>query len=44
MHSLKIHTTREIVNYSKEDLMNVMHLHNKPCYSSSKERGTDDRF
>jgi hypothetical protein len=44
MHSLKIHTTREIVNYSKEDLMNVMHLHNKPCYSSSKERGTNDRF
>jgi hypothetical protein len=32
------------VNYSKEDPMNVMHLHNKPCYISSKERGTDERF
>jgi hypothetical protein len=39
-----IHTNREIVNYSKEDPMNVMHLRNKPCYSSSKERGTDERF
>jgi hypothetical protein len=44
MHSLKIHTNREIVNYSKEDPMNVMHLRNKPCYNSSKERGTDERF
>jgi hypothetical protein len=44
MHSSEIHTNREIVNYSKEDPMNVMHLHNKPCYSSSKERGTDERF
>jgi hypothetical protein len=44
MHSPEIHTNREIVNYSKEDPMNVMHLHNKPCYSSSKERGTDERF
>jgi hypothetical protein len=24
--------------------MNVMHLHNKPCYSLPKERGTDERF
>jgi hypothetical protein len=39
-----IHTNREIMNYSKEDPMNVMHLLNKPCYSSSKERGTDERF
>jgi hypothetical protein len=22
----------------------MMHLRNKPCYSSSKERGTDERF
>jgi hypothetical protein len=44
MHSPKIHTNREIVNYSKEDLMNVMHLCYKPYYSSSKERGTDERF
>jgi hypothetical protein len=32
------------MNYSKEDTMNVMHLYNKPCYSSSKERGIDERF
>jgi hypothetical protein len=44
MHSSKIHTNREIMNYSKEDPMNVMHLHNKPYYRSSKERGTDERF
>jgi hypothetical protein len=24
--------------------MNVMHLRNKPCYNSSKERCTDERF
>jgi hypothetical protein len=33
-----IHINREIMNYSKEDPMNVLHLRNKPCYSSSKER------
>jgi hypothetical protein len=44
MHSPEIHTNREIVNYSKEDPMNVMHLRNKPCYNSSKERDTDERF
>jgi hypothetical protein len=38
MHSPEIHTNRKIVNYSKEDPINVMHLHNKPCYSSSKEK------
>jgi hypothetical protein len=44
MHSPEIHTNREIMNYSEEDPMNVMHLCNKPCYSLSKERGTDERF
>jgi hypothetical protein len=44
MYSLKIYTNREIVNYNKEDPMNVMCLRNKPCYNSSKERGTDERF
>jgi hypothetical protein len=44
MYPLVIRTNWEIVNYSKEDLMNVMHLCNKLCYSSSKERGTDERF
>jgi hypothetical protein len=29
MNSLEIHTTREIVNYSKKDPLNVVHLHNK---------------
>jgi hypothetical protein len=44
MHSPEIHTNWEIVNYNKEDPMNVMHLRNKPCYNSLKERCTDERF
>jgi hypothetical protein len=44
MYSPEIHTDWEIVNYTKEDPMNMMHLRNKPCYNSSKERGTDERF
>jgi hypothetical protein len=44
MYPSMIHTNQEIVNYNKEDPMNVMHLRNKPCYSSSKERGTEERF
>jgi hypothetical protein len=44
MHSSKIHTTREIVNYSKEDPLNVVHLRSKACYNLVKERGTDERF
>jgi hypothetical protein len=44
IHSPEIHTSQEIVNYSKEDPMNVMQLRNKPCYNSSKKRGTDERF
>jgi hypothetical protein len=44
MHSQEIHTNWEVMNYNKEDPMNVMHLCNKPCYNSSKERGTDERF
>jgi hypothetical protein len=44
MYSLEIHTTWEIVNYSKEDPLNVVHLHNKACYNLVKERGTFERF
>jgi hypothetical protein len=44
MHSPKIHTSREIVNYNKEDPLNVVHLRNKACYNLVKERGTDERF
>jgi hypothetical protein len=44
MYPPVIHTNREIVNYIKEDPMNVMHLYNKTCYNSSEERGTDERF
>jgi hypothetical protein len=44
MYSLEIHTTREIVNYSKEDPLNVVHLRNKTCYNLVKEWGTDERF
>jgi hypothetical protein len=44
VHSLVIHTNRDVVNYSKEDPMNLVTLRNKPCYSLPKERGTDERF
>jgi hypothetical protein len=44
MHSLEIHTTREIVNYSKEDPLNMVHLRSKACYNLVKEQGTDERF
>jgi hypothetical protein len=44
MHSPEIHTTREIVNYSMEDPLNVVHLRNKACHNLVKERGTDERF
>jgi hypothetical protein len=44
LYSAAIHTTREIVNYCKEDPMNVMHLHNKSCYNLVKEGDTDERF
>jgi hypothetical protein len=44
MYPPVIHTNREIVNYNKEGPINVMHLRNKPCYSSSMERGIDERF
>jgi hypothetical protein len=44
MLSLEIHTSRDIVNYNKEDPLNVVHLRNKACYNLVKERGTDERF
>jgi hypothetical protein len=44
MYSLEIHTTQEIVNYSKEDHLNVVHLCNKSCYNLVKERGPNERF
>jgi hypothetical protein len=44
MHSPEIHTTREIVNYSKEDPLNVVHLRSKACYNLVKEWGTNERF
>jgi hypothetical protein len=44
MYSLEIHTTREIMNYSKEDPLNMVHLRSKACYNLVKERGTDERF
>jgi hypothetical protein len=44
MLSPEIHTMRDIVNYNKEDPLNVVHLCSKACYNLVKERGTDDRF
>jgi hypothetical protein len=37
-------TNREVVNYSKEDPMNLITLRNMTCYSSPKEGGTNERF
>jgi hypothetical protein len=37
-------TDREVVNYSKEDPMNLITLQNRTCYNSPKERDTDERF
>jgi hypothetical protein len=44
MYSPEIHTTREIVNYSKEDPLNMVYLRNKAYYNLVKERGTDERI
>jgi hypothetical protein len=44
IYFLEIHTTQEIVNYSKEDPLNVVYLCNKACYNLVKERGTVERF
>jgi hypothetical protein len=38
------HTNREVVNYSKEDPMNLINIRNKPGYSLPKGRSTDERF
>jgi hypothetical protein len=44
MMSLVSHINWEGVNYNKDYPMNLITLHNHPCYSSPKERGTDERF
>jgi hypothetical protein len=44
IHSPIAHSNREVVNYNKEDPMNLVTLRNKPCYSLPKERGTDEIF
>jgi hypothetical protein len=33
-----------VVNYNNVDPRNIITLHDKACYSSAKERGTDERF
>jgi hypothetical protein len=44
IHTPVIHTNQEVVNYCKEDPMNLITIRNKPCYSLPKERVTDERF
>jgi hypothetical protein len=39
-----VYTNQEEINYSKEDPMNLISLHNRPSYNSHKEKGTDERF
>jgi hypothetical protein len=39
-----VFTNREVVNYNKVDPRNHITLWDRPCYSSAKERGTDERF
>jgi hypothetical protein len=38
------HTNREVVNYNKVDPRNLITLWDRSCYSSARERGTDERF
>jgi hypothetical protein len=38
------HTNREVVNYNKMDPRNIITLCDKACYSSAKERVTNERF
>jgi hypothetical protein len=38
------HTNREVINYNMVDPRNLITLQDMPCYSSAKERGTDERF
>jgi hypothetical protein len=44
MYSPEVHINREIMNYCKEDPMNLITIRSKPFYSLPKERGTDERF
>jgi hypothetical protein len=44
IRSSVVHTNWEVVNYSKEDPMNLITIHRKPCYSLPNERGIDERF
>jgi hypothetical protein len=39
-----VYTDREIDNYNKVDPRNFVTRRERPCYSSAKERGTDERF
>jgi hypothetical protein len=41
---LVAYTNREVVNYNKVDPRNLITLWDRPCYSSAKERTTDERF
>jgi hypothetical protein len=38
------YTNREVVNYNKVDPRNLITLRDRSCYSSAKERGTDEWF
>jgi hypothetical protein len=44
MRAPEVQTNWEVVNYNKIDSSNIMKLHEIPCYNSSKERDTDERF
>jgi hypothetical protein len=40
----EVFTNREVVNYNKVDPRSIVTLHQRACYNSSKERGTNERF
>jgi hypothetical protein len=44
LRPLIVFTNWKVVNYNKVDPRNVITLQDRPCYSSAKERGIDERF
>jgi hypothetical protein len=44
MRASVVHGNHEVVNYNKTDSNDIVKQHGIPCYNSSMEKGTDERF
>jgi hypothetical protein len=44
MRSPDVHTNREVVNYNKFESSMIVELRQIPCYTKTKEKGTDECF